>query len=221
MRVGVGVLDQLVDELAADPPGRPLILISDDNVAPLHAVPLGRRLEPRGLPFELLTFPAGETSKVRRTKAELEDRLFHLGLGREAAVVAVGGGVTGDLAGFVASTWNRGIPVVQVPTSLLAMVDAALGGKTAINHPGGKNLIGTIHQPWGVYADVAVLTTLPTEIYLDGFAEIIKSATIADESFLGWLEGSVGKLQDRSMQAPERGLSGGPSHLRVSVRGSV
>jgi 3-dehydroquinate synthase len=201
------VLERLVEELAAEPPGRPLVLISDTNVGPLHAVPLRRSLERRGLSAELLTFAAGESSKSRRTKAELEDRLFDLGVGRDAALVAVGGGVSGDLAGFVAATWNRGIPVVQVPTSLLAMVDAALGGKTAINLVGGKNLIGAFHQPWGVYADVAVLDTLPETDYRDGFAELVKSAAIADFDLFRWLESSLDGLLKRRAEALERAVS--------------
>jgi len=116
-------------------------------------------------------------------------------------VVAVGGGVVGDVGGFAAATWHRGVPVVQVPTSMLAMVDAAVGGKTAVNLPGGKNLVGSFHQPWGVYADIGVLDTLPEQDYLDGFAEVVKSAVIADAPFFGWLERSAERLRDREPKA--------------------
>ena len=105
--------------------------IADDNVAPLHGVPLQQRLLELGLRVDLVVFSAGEASKSRRTKQQLEDRLFELGAGRDAAILAVGGGVTGDLAGFVAATWHRGIPVIQVPTSLIAMADAALANEDA------------------------------------------------------------------------------------------
>jgi 3-dehydroquinate synthase len=198
------VIDVLVEDLAAGAPGRVLVLISDDIVAPLHAEPLMRRLRRRGLSAKLLTFPHGEANKSRRTKQRLEDGLSKLGAGRDSALVAVGGGVTGDLAGFVAATWHRGIPVVQVPTTLLAMADAALGGKTAVNLPGGKNLVGCFHQPWGVYADVALLETLPQRHFRPGLAEVVKSAVIADAGLFRWLEVSVERVTNRDPVALAR-----------------
>jgi len=201
VRVGPGVLDELVLELPALSGVRLWVLVSDSNVAPLHGNPLAARLRARGLRVEQLDFPAGEASKVRETKALLEDRLLALGAGRDTALLAVGGGVTGDLAGYTAATWQRGVPVVQVPTSLLAMADAAIGGKTAVNLPGAKNLVGAFHQPWGVYADVDVLGTLPDDDYRDGFAEIVKSAVIADLAFFRWLEGTVQPLLRRDAAA--------------------
>ena len=201
VRAGPGVLDLLIEDLAADPPGRLLVVISDSNVAPLHAAPFVSRLEGRGLATELVSFPAGEASKTRETKARLEDRLFEIGAGRDCALVALGGGVTGDLAGFVAATWNRGVPVVQVPASLLSMVDAALGGKTAVNLRGGKNLVGAFHQPWGVYADVSLLSTLPEADFRDGFAEVVKSAAIADLKLFRWLETAAERLVQRDEEA--------------------
>ncbi len=136
-------------------------------------------------------------AKTRATKQRIEDRLFTLGAGRDSAILALGGGVTGDLAGFVAATWHRGIPLVQIPTTLLAMVDAAIGGKTAINVPQGKNLIGAIHQPHAVYADLATLKTLPDPVYRDGIAEIVKAGVIADAALFRWLEGNSEKLLAR------------------------
>jgi 3-dehydroquinate synthase len=184
------------------------VLISDQVVAPLHGRPLVDRLGARGIPTELLTFPAGETHKTRPTKDALEDGLLRLGAGRDAAIVAVGGGVTGDLAGFVAATWHRGIPIVQVPTSLLAMVDAALGGKTAVNLSQGKNLVGAFHQPCAVYADVRVLATLPDRELRQGLAELVKSAVIADAQLFRWLERSVPALLDRDESALEHAIAG-------------
>jgi 3-dehydroquinate synthase len=198
--VGRGVLDRLVQDVVEAPPASHLILIADDNVAPLHGAPLQQRLVERGLRVDLVVFSAGEASKSRRTKQQLEDRLFELGAGRDAAILAVGGGVTGDLAGFIAATWHRGIPVIQVPTSLIAMADAALGGKTGLNLPGGKNLVGAFHQPLAVYADIAVLSTLPDAEYRDGFAEVVKSAVIADSALFRRLEASAGALARRSSE---------------------
>ena len=203
VRVGAGALAALVEDLAADPPGTRLFLIADDRVAPLHARPLLRRMRSAGLTAELLEFPSGERYKSRATKSHLEDELARRGAGRDAAIVAVGGGVTGDLAGFVAATWQRGIPVVQVPTTLLAMADAAIGGKTAVDLPAGKNLVGAFHQPWGVYADPTVLHTLDDATFVQGLAEVIKSAVIADEALFNWLERHVSALTSRDGRAVE------------------
>jgi len=153
-----------------------------------------------------LTFPAGEASKTRTQKAIMEDRLFSSGAGRDAVILAIGGGVTGDLAGFLAATWQRGVPVVQVPTTLLSMADAALGGKTAVNIEGGKNMIGSFHQPWGVYADTSVLSTLDDAFYVEGIAEIVKSAVIADAALFSWLEGAVDRILTRDAAALEHAL---------------
>ena len=205
VRVGRGVLDRWVDDLLDRPPGGPLILISDSNVAPLYGEPLQRRLG--SIETHLLTFPAGEAHKTRETKAELEDRLQLLGVGRDAAMVAVGGGVTGDLAGFTAATWHRGIPVIQVPTTLLAMADAALGGKTGVDLPGGKNLVGALHQPQAIHADLSTLETLPETDFRAGFAEVVKSAVIADLDFFRWLENSVSSLLQRDLGALEHAVT--------------
>jgi 3-dehydroquinate synthase len=201
VRIGAGLLERLADDLAAAPPATSLFVVSDSRVAPLYAHPLVERLRAVGLRAEPIEFPEGEASKSRDTKSAIEDRLFALGAGRDSAIVAVGGGVTGDLAGFVAATWHRGIPVVQVPTSLLAMVDAALGGKTAVNLPGGKNLVGAFWQPWGVWADVSTLRTLPDDRFREGFAEAVKSATIADAALFDALEQSSEALLARDADA--------------------
>lgn len=199
--VGTGALEALVSDLARERPGRLYVIVTDERVGPLYADRLAKRFFARGLRVESLTLPVGESHKTRETKSWVEDRLFDLGAGRDSVVVALGGGVVGDVAGFAAATWHRGVPVVQVPTTLLAMVDAAVGGKTAVNLPGGKNLVGSFHQPWGVYADTGVLDTLPEREYLDGFAEVVKSAVIADAPFFGWLERSAGRLRDREPDA--------------------
>ena len=199
MHVGVGVLRQLADELSGPARTGLVVLVSDATVAPLHAEPLRAALLGRGVRAELLVFPAGERSKTRSTKAELEDRMGEIGAGRDATVVAVGGGVTGDLAGFLAATWMRGIDLVQVPTSVTAMVDAAVGGKTAVDLPAGKNLVGAIHQPRSVWADLDTLHTLPREERRAGLAEAVKTGVIADRALLGQLERSAAALVAESV----------------------
>jgi 3-dehydroquinate synthase len=193
----------LVRELVEQTPRGLLVLLSDSTVGPLHAEPLRDALRAGGLQAELLTFPAGERNKNRRTKASLEDDLAMLGAGRDTTLLAVGGGVTGDLGGFVAATWHRGIPLIQVPTSLLAMVDASIGGKTAVNLSSGKNLVGAYHQPVAVYADTSVLDTLPEPLYVDGFAEVVKTSLIGDAPLFRWLESSVEALLRREPAALE------------------
>jgi len=198
VRVGAGLLDALVGYLGRVSGRARLVLISDANVAALHTESLRSRVLDRGIAAELIVFPAGEANKVRKTKSILEDRLLDLGIGRDCLIVAVGGGVTGDLAGFVAATWHRGTPLVQVPTTLLAMVDAAVGGKTAVNLRAGKNLVGAFHQPLSVWADVDFLATQAEEDYRDGFAEAVKMAAVADADLFSRLERNVAALASRS-----------------------
>jgi 3-dehydroquinate synthase len=133
---------------------------------------------------DVLTIPFGEANKTRETWARLTDQMLAKGYGRDSAVIALGGGVVGDLAGFVAATFMRGIPVVQVPTTLLAMVDASIGGKTAVDTPAGKNLVGVFHPPAVVLVDPQALATLPLREMRAGFAEIVKHGVIADEAYL-------------------------------------
>jgi 3-dehydroquinate synthase len=206
VRIGAGAFEALVDELRAEWPDRLVAIVSDATVAPLWAAPLRDRLAAHGLRAVTLVFPAGEPAKTRDTAAALEDGLYRAGAGRDTLVLAVGGGVTGDLAGYLASVWHRGVPLVQAPTSLLAMVDAAVGGKTGFNLAGAKNLIGTVHQPWGIYADLRALATLPAADYAAGFAEVIKAAAIADAAFLRWLEASAARLVAREPAALERAV---------------
>jgi len=163
------------------PTHRPVV-ISDSNVAPLHGEPVARALN-----ADLLSFPAGESSKNRQQWAALTDELLERQLGRDTVIVAVGGGVCGDLAGLVAATFVRGVPVVQVPTSLVAMIDAAIGGKTGLDTRHGKNLVGAFHQPAAVIIDPLALHTLPLEHRRAGLAEAIKHGVIADESYFHWI----------------------------------
>lgn len=165
-----------------------IAVISDETVAGLYGERALEALAGEGLDGELFAFPPGEGSKTRATWGRLTDRMLEAGCGRDTAVVALGGGVTGDLAGFVAATFMRGVPVVQVPTTLLAMVDAAVGGKTAVDTPRGKNLVGAFHHPSLVVADPGLLDTLPARQLRAGLAEAVKTAAVADADLLDWIE---------------------------------
>jgi 3-dehydroquinate synthetase len=159
--VGVGLTAQLPRVLEEQAPAPRYAVISDDNVASLHGHPVMEMLRDAGLDASLFTFPAGESSKTRESWSILTDEMLEAGFGRDTCVVAVGGGVTTDLAGFVAATYLRGVAVVQVPTSYLAMIDASVGGKTGVDVSAGKNLVGAFHPPKAVVADTEVLRTLP------------------------------------------------------------
>lgn len=161
---------------------RRVAVIADARVAELHFAGLREVLgDPR-----LLTFPPGEGSKTLETAAELYDRLAQERIGRRDLIVTFGGGVAGDLGGFVAATWLRGVRYIQVPTTIEAALDASIGGKTAVNHASGKNLIGAFHQPVAVVIDTEFLETLPVRDYAAGLAESIKHAVIRDAKFLDW-----------------------------------
>ena len=184
VHVGPGLLDQ-AGSLAAGvlKPGR-CALISDTNVAPLYAERVSRSL--RGAGFEPVTLvaPAGEKSKSMEEAASLCGQMIASGLDRSSVVLALGGGVVGDLAGFVAAIYSRGIPCIQIPTTIVSQVDSSVGGKTGVNAAAGKNLIGAFHQPRLVIADTGTLATLPAREFNEGFAEVIKHAAIRDFAML-------------------------------------
>ena len=173
-------LDRLGSLVATHAPNHRIVLISDDHVAPLYA---DRAAASFQRSIDILTVPAGEVHKTRETWARLTDAMLERACGRDTTIVALGGGVVGDLAGFVAATYMRGIPVVQVPTTLLAMIDAALGGKTGVDTPAGKNLVGAFHPPPLVVIDPRVLRTLPVPELRAGLAEAIKHGVIADAAY--------------------------------------
>lgn len=186
--VQAGAARRLAFHLAAHAPAHAYAVIADDRVAALHADRVIRPLEAAGLDARLYTFPAGETSKTAVTWAGLLESLAADGLGRDGCVVGLGGGVACDLAGFVAATFLRGVSLVQVPTSLLAMVDAAIGGKTGVDLAAGKNLAGAFWQPRVVVADPELLGTLPLDELRAGLAEAVKHGAIADRAGFAWLE---------------------------------
>jgi len=168
-------------------------LISDHNVARLHGSPVLESLKAAGFDPVLLTVAAGEKSKSLGVAEDLLERMAEAGLDRGSFVVALGGGVVGDLAGFVAAIYQRGIPFVQIPTTIVAQVDSSVGGKTGVNLRAGKNLAGAFHQPQLVLADIDALATLPEREYREGFAEVIKHAAIRDGSMMDAIDPSASR----------------------------
>ena len=184
---------------AALPKSQLALVVADTNTAAYgRAVDLS--LRSAGFRTRFATVPAGEKSKSQTELAKLR-RALRPAADRQTAVVAVGGGVIGDLAGFAAATYNRGLPLVMVPTTLLAMVDSSVGGKTGINHPKGKNLIGSFHQPAGVWIDTAYLDTLPIREFLSGQAEVVKYGVILDAEFFAYLEANAPEILARKPEA--------------------
>ncbi|HVX05505.1 MAG TPA: 3-dehydroquinate synthase [Rhodanobacteraceae bacterium] len=196
IRIGTGLLDDARAWRDAIRGGHTLI-VSDGNVAPLYAQRLRDALaQASGAPLdcEVLALPAGEAHKNLEAVSKVLDALARLGATRDACVLALGGGVVGDIAGFAAACWMRGIDFVQFPTTLLAMVDSSVGGKTGVDHPAGKNLIGAFHQPHAVIADLGTLATLPGRELRAGLAEVVKTACIGDADFFDWLEAHADAL---------------------------
>ena len=167
--------------------GSRAFVVTDEHVSE-HAEKVAASLRDAGFQTLVVSLPAGEGQKSLAVASSLYDYLAEMRADRKTLVVPVGGGVMGDLAGFVAATWNRGLPLLMVPTTLLAMVDSSVGGKVGINHPRGKNLIGAFHQPVGVWIDTAFLTTLPDREYRSGLAEVVKYGVILDAEFFAYLE---------------------------------
>jgi 3-dehydroquinate synthase len=185
IRIGTGLLDdasQWRDALR----GRHALVVTDAHVAPLYLDRVRAGLASHA--HDALVLPAGEAAKTLASTDAIFDALAKLGANRDGTIVALGGGVIGDLAGFAAACWMRGIDFVQMPTTLLAMVDSSVGGKTGVNVDAGKNLVGAFHQPRAVVADTATLATLPPREFAAGLAEIVKYGAIGDESFFAWLE---------------------------------
>jgi 3-dehydroquinate synthase len=196
--IGAGLLAQapLLSGLA---PGKHALIITDENVAAHWLEPLQSALA--GKTLRTLVLPPGEQEKNLQRFGEVIEALSELGASRDATVFALGGGVVGDLAGFAAACWMRGVRFVQLPTTLLAMVDSSVGGKTAVDLPSGKNLVGAFHQPAAVIADLDTLATLPERELKAGLAEVIKYGAIFDVGFISWLERHVEALLARDVAA--------------------
>ncbi|HXD23853.1 MAG TPA: 3-dehydroquinate synthase [Gemmatimonadaceae bacterium] len=215
--IGSGTLDACGAELRAALPNRRIAIISDDTVAPLYAARVAASCAPS--PVSVLTIPAGEASKTRKQWARLTDELLAAGFGRDSAIIALGGGVVGDLAGFVAATYMRGVPFVQVPTSLLAMIDASVGGKTGVDTAAGKNLVGAFHHPALVIADPRTLETLPAPHLRNGLAEAIKHAVITSQAEYDWLAANLVALLRAG--GPDRALAEQLVRRHIGIKGGI
>ncbi len=196
VRIGRGLGPRMTVALRKSHLGQRYVIITDSHLE-RQGESLQAAFRRRGLTCDFVSFPAGEGSKSRRVRDEIEDGIIQLGAGRDTALVALGGGVVGDLVGFVAATFKRGIPYVQVPTTLIGMVDSSIGGKTGINHPAGKNLLGAFHQPSAVYIDVDYLKSLPDRHYASGLAEVIKCGVIADRALFASIETHLDRILRR------------------------
>ncbi len=193
--VGAGELSRLADRLRqVDLESRRVFLISDHAVIERHGQTVAEALDAAGIPGASYVIPAGEQSKTQRVASEIYRWLAEEGAERRDVILALGGGVVTDLAGYVAATYLRGMPLVQLPTSMLAMNDAAIGGKAAVDLPAGKNLVGAFYQPRAVISDIDTLRTLPRRPFIEGFAEVIKHAFILDPALLALLEEHAASL---------------------------
>ena len=200
IHIGAGLLARAGDVLALRSSTR-TVIVTNPIVAAHHLAPLQASLRERGVRTDVVLIPDGEAHKNGATLDDLLTRLLEFHVERSTTLMALGGGVVGDIAGFAAAICQRGIPFVQVPTTLLAQVDSSVGGKTGINHRLGKNLIGAFWQPRAVLIDTDVLATLPDRELHAGLAEVIKYGAIRDEAFFAWLEGSVPALLARDAAA--------------------
>jgi len=199
-----GVIHRVGKDLSKRKVGIKYGVVADDKVARLYGSTLLKSLEQAGIEATLFTFPEGEKSKTLQTVGTLASRLAQAGFDRHDALIALGGGVTGDITGFLASAYMRGIPFVQVPTTLLAQVDSSVGGKTGVDIPEGKNLVGAFHQPKAVYIDIELLKTLPDEELLGGLAEVIKYGIIRDNDFFIFLEKNRQSILDLNSELLEK-----------------
>ncbi|MBL8340154.1 MAG: 3-dehydroquinate synthase [Rubrivivax sp.] len=208
IHIGSGLLGR-PQTWAGLPAAADAVIVSNPVVWPLFGEALVTALGPNYRHITSVLLPDGEAHKDSTSLQRIYDHLLQHGCDRRTHLVALGGGVVGDITGFAAATYMRGVPFVQVPTTLLAQVDSSVGGKTAINHPLGKNMIGAFHQPLRVVCDLDTLTTLPQRELAAGLAEVIKYGPIQDDGFLGWIEDHLAALLDRQ-----------PAALRHAVRRS-
>jgi 3-dehydroquinate synthase len=216
IHVGAGALACVGAELRGLDVGRKTLLVADRAVLARYGAPVRESLGDAGFEVAELLIPEGEAAKVLAVAARGWDAAIRAGLDRSSTILALGGGTVGDLAGFVAATYMRGVNFVQLPTTVLAQVDAAIGGKTAINHPRAKNAIGAYHQPRLVLCDTAALMSLPERDYRSGLAEVIKHGIVLDAGYFSDVEASLPALRARDLDALTR-IIAGSCRLKASV----
>lgn len=201
IEIGTGLLEQCGEKIAPLVKGRQAAVVTDSNVGPLYSAMVQKSLEQQGFAVTVVTIPAGEGSKSWQQAEQILTVLLEHRFHRDACVIALGGGVVGDLAGFVASVYQRGIAFVQIPTSLLAQVDSSVGGKVAVNHALGKNMIGAFYQPQLVLVDLDTLQTLEQRHWQNGLAEVVKYGVIYDAEFFRYLQQHTAAILQRDLQA--------------------
>ncbi|GIX38688.1 MAG: 3-dehydroquinate synthase [Silanimonas sp.] len=216
IHIGPGLLEDPT-LLAAQAPGRHVLIVSDANVAPHYLARVEAAFTGAGRQVASVVLPPGEQEKTLARFGELMSALAKLGASRDATLVALGGGVVGDLTGFAAACWMRGVRFVQLPTTLLAMVDSSVGGKTAVDLPEGKNLVGAFHQPSAVIADTDTLATLPARELCAGLAEVLKYGALGDAAFFAWVEAKAAALRAREPAALAEAIARSCAHKAAIV----
>jgi 3-dehydroquinate synthase len=202
--IGNELMDRIGMLIVRNMPALHYFIITDVNVSAMYGGSLLDRLRGMSLSADIIDFPAGENAKNIGTTIAIVERLLKLGADRKSALLALGGGVVGDMTGFIASTFMRSVPYIQIPTTLMAQVDSSIGGKTAIDLPEGKNLLGTFYQPRGVFIDMKFLNTLPDEDIRNGLAEVIKYGIIDDVAFFNFLEENMRAIKERDREVLEK-----------------
>jgi 3-dehydroquinate synthase len=197
IRIGSSILDRMALLIAKNHQAGLYVVITDSNVAGIHGSELLAGLKGIGLTAEIIEFPAGEASKNIQTVMGIAGKLMEIGADRTSLLIALGGGVTGDLVGFIASVFMRSVPYIQIPTTLIGQVDSGIGGKTGVDLSSGKNLLGTFYQPQAVFVDLQYLTTLPEKEFNNGLAEIIKYGIIDDDKMFRLLEDNMDSIKGK------------------------
>ena len=204
--IDFGLFDKLSDDLKDKPSANSYAIITDSNITKVYGEKLVKDFQNKNLHAHLIAFPAGEKNKSRKTKERIENEMLKLALGRDTCIIALGGGVVGDVAGFVAATYMRGVPYIQVPKTLLAMADSSIGGKVGVDTSQAKNVIGAFYQPKNVIIDLNFLRTLPKNELINGLAEIIKHALIKDKDFFHFLEKNIDKILKYDLEILKRAI---------------
>ncbi len=202
--VGHDIIDRIGLIIAKNHPASRYIIVTDSNVSALHGESVVGKLRAMGLNVDMIEFPAGEASKNISTALDIVEKMLKIGADRKSTLLALGGGVVGDMTGLIASLYMRSLSYIQIPTTLMAQVDSSIGGKTAVDLPEGKNLLGTFHQPRGVFVDLKFLETLPDNEFNNGMVEVIKYGIIEDAGFFRFLEEHMDRIRMRQTDVLER-----------------